>query len=106
MKYDLRYNGEQMQNIFNKIEYGSTASEPTNYTLCINPNEALKILKGNSTYSQKISKMENIQKGLKMAESTKNGLKNAGWTILKIVTFPIWIIPALILGAMLPDDWR
>ena len=50
--------------------------------------------------------MENIQKGLKMAESTKDGLKNAGLTILKIVTFPIWIIPALILGAMLPDDWR
>ena len=106
MKYDLRYNGEQMSKVLDKIEKGSTSSDPVNYALCLKPNDALKILKENSTYSQKISKMENIQKGLKMAESTKDGLKNAGLTILKIVTFPIWIIPALILGAMLPDDWR
>ena len=106
MKYDLRYNGEQMNKVLDKIEKGSTSSDPVNYALCLKPNDALKILKENSTYSQKISKMENIQKGLKMAESTKDGLKNAGLTILKIVTFPIWIIPALILGAMLPDDWR
>lgn len=106
MKYDLRYNGEQMNKVLDKIEKGSTSSDPVNYALCLKPNDALKILKENSTYSQKISKMENIQKGLKMAENTKDGLKNAGLTILKIVTFPIWIIPALILGAMLPDDWR
>ena len=106
MKYDLRYNGEQMNKVLDKIEKGSTSSDPVNYALCLKPNDALKILKENSTYSQKISKMENIQKGLKMAENAKDGLKNAGLTILKIVTFPIWIIPALILGAMLPDDWR
>ena len=50
--------------------------------------------------------MGNNQKGIEMAENAKDRAKNIGLTILKIVTFPIWIIPALILGAMLPDDWR
>ena len=98
MKYDLRYNGEQMNKVFDKIDGRDGVS--------LEPDKVLKILKENSTYSQKISKMGNNQKGIEMAENAKDGAKNIGLTILKIVTFPIWIIPALILCAMLPDDWR
>lgn len=99
MKYDLKYNGEQMQKVFNKIDGRDGAS--------LKPDKVLKSLKENNTYSQKISKMGNNQKGIEMAENAKYGAKNVGLTILKIVTFPIWIIPYLILAAILANqDWR
>ena len=89
MKYDLRYNGEQMEKIL--CEMDSVGSD-----------KALVILKENSTYSQKISKMEELQKAKNAKDTCLRTTKN----ILKIVTLPIWIIPYGIGVVVSMRDWK
>ena len=89
MKDILRYNGEQMEKIFSKMD-------------SIGSDKALEILKENSTYSQKISKMEELQKAKNAKDTRMRTTKN----ILKIVTLPIWIIPYGIGVVVSMRDWK
>jgi len=59
--------------------------------------------KSGATKESIINAMRNVNKSAERKENIKKSMKKLPMIILAVITFPIWIIPAIILGS---SDWR
>ncbi|MBQ4115228.1 hypothetical protein IJD34_07470 [bacterium] len=102
MKEDLGYTGKQIDSI---IKYSSKTENP-DYNVKI--DKVIKVVKDEkSDFGQKNAKLSKALRQAEVNVERKDFIKELPKKILIAVTFPIWIIPALVLGLILKDyDFR
>ena len=98
MKEDLGYTGKQIDSI---IKY---SSETPNSDYNVKIDKVIKVVKDEkSDFNKKNAKLSKALRQAEVNVERKDFIKELPKKILIAVTFPIWIIPALILNWMFKD---
>ena len=98
MKYNLGYDGNQIDKIMTDM----------NQYPYFHSSKILPIVKDDKlNYEQKLAKLEQMKKSQENTEERLEFMKDLPMNILKIITFPLWIGPVLILNWIASNiDWR